>query len=570
MEELKQFVEEHGLQAGGSQTWEELSESGAAASTRLKRNRLYEKILKALEEKADLARAGEALGGRGGDASPPDRSTEGTTRTKTGTSAREGTHDPRALKFEPPSAAAAAAAAAALEVPAAPAAAARAAEAPARTAAAMAAAGGGPTTLVITHDNVKNSHPVNITQPKSERPKRIDWIMGALRKLKMRDPSLPFTIETKETSDAMTDALANQLAGFADPSAQPPTLRTSHSVEYLERSIVPSVQGVHTEAYLKRLATTCLQAPEEDGADAPFLEAGEAKDTPITRSSLSAALSAALSSCLAVDQVCDPATSFVNAFAVIRPPGHHAGAEGETAGPGAQGFDHASHAAAQSAVPAAFAFARPKCGDGECSNGFCLLNNAAIAARHALKEYKNAVQKVAIIDIDLHHGNGTEEIVRGWKDVMYVSLHGEGDGFYPETARTLQVEDRVVNVPFPEGTGPDAYLSGFDDVVPEAVRRFRPDLIIISCGFDAAIGDSPANPGGFLKLTAETYGQVTKRIVGLAQELCQGRLVSLLEGGYDYKNLQESAREHVTALMSVAGPTAVDDIAAAMGAVGIS
>ena len=102
-------------------------------------------------------------------------------------------------------------------------------------------------------------------------------------------------------------------------------------------------------------------------------------------------------------------------------------------------------------------------GTADCSQGFCLLNNAAIAARHALLCHAASIRRVAIVDIDLHHGNGTEEIVRGWTDVMYVSLHGVGDHtngqwFYPDTGTVLQVDERLVNVPLPRGTTSDAYL----------------------------------------------------------------------------------------------------------------
>ena len=243
---------------------------------------------------------------------------------------------------------------------------------------------------------------------------------------------------------------------------------------------------------------------------------------------------------------------------------HHAGANGPTVGP--KEFAQVSTQAAENAQPAAsysaeqpgsaaFKFANnPEPCDGmDCSQGFCLLNNAAIAARHALLCHPGRITKVAIVDIDLHHGNGTEEIVNSWSDVMYVSMHGVGDAasgnyFYPDTATALQESELLVNVPLPQGTTSEAYLEAFDRYVVPNVRRFNPDLILISCGFDACTGDSPAHPEGYLKLDPAAYSELTTRMTDLANECCEGRLVSLFEGGYKQKPLQQCARAHVATL----------------------
>ena len=123
-----------------------------------------------------------------------------------------------------------------------------------------------------------------------------------------------------------------------------------------------------------------------------------------------------------------------------------------------------------------------------------------------------------------------------------------GNYFYPDTATTLQEEPRLINVPLPQGTTPEAYLAAFDTHVVPGVRAFAPDLILISCGFDACAGDSPAHPDGYLQLDPNAYAELTRRMIELAAECSQGRLVSLFEGGYKQKPLAACARAHVASL----------------------
>ena len=157
------------------------------------------------------------------------------------------------------------------------------------------------------------------------------------------------------------------------------------------------------------------------------------------------------------------------------------------------------------------------------------------------------MKRVAIVDIDLHHGNGTEEIVRPWPEVLYASIHGVGEAFYPETATTLQKEPTVVNVPLERDSPADKYHAAVDDHVVPALREFGPDLLIVSCGFDAHRDDSPTLDG-FLRLSAEDYAAVTRRLAAVAAERCGGRLVSLLEGGYNLTALRACATAHVREL----------------------
>jgi len=200
-------------------------------------------------------------------------------------------------------------------------------------------------------------------------------------------------------------------------------------------------------------------------------------DTPASETSFEAALLSAGAAIEAVER---------SGFALTRPPGHHA--------------------------------------LRERAMGFCLLSNAAIAARYAQAEL--GLERVAILDWDVHHGNGTQAIVERDPTVLYVSLHQWP--FYPGTGGPTEQSETVLNVPMSEGSGDDEYLHAFDHTVTPALERFRPNLLIVSAGFDAHVDDPLAG----MRVTAEGFRELARRATAVAP-----RVAAVLEGGYNLATL---------------------------------
>lgn len=226
-------------------------------------------------------------------------------------------------------------------------------------------------------------------------------------------------------------------------------------------------------------------------------------DTTLSPGSFEAALRAAGGAVFAVDEVMGRRAS--NAFVATRPPGHHA----ETA----------------------------------TAMGFCLFNNAAIAARHA--QAVHGVERVAIMDFDVHHGNGTQDIFWSDPSVMYLSTHEMP--LYPGTGGALErgAYDQIVNAPLRAGDGGDQFREALETAILPRLRAFRPDLVIVSAGFDAHERDPLAN----LNLTEADFAWATSKLMDIADECADGRIVSVLEGGYDLEGLGRSVAAHVMALM---------------------
>ena len=226
-------------------------------------------------------------------------------------------------------------------------------------------------------------------------------------------------------------------------------------------------------------------------------------DTSMSPGSFEAALRAAGGAVHAVDEVVGGKAA--NAFVAVRPPGHHA----ETARP----------------------------------MGFCLFNNAAIAARYAQK--RHGLERTAIVDFDVHHGNGSQEIFWSDRTVMYSSTHQMP--LYPGTGAVSErgEHNTVVNAPLRPGDGGEKFREAMETRILPRLREFKPELIVISAGFDAHRRDPLAN----LQLVEEDFGWATRKLMEVADASAGGRVVSTLEGGYDLEGLANSVAAHVTALM---------------------
>ncbi len=194
---------------------------------------------------------------------------------------------------------------------------------------------------------------------------------------------------------------------------------------------------------------------------------------------------------------------------------------------------------------AAFVATRPPGHHAEPSRpmGFCLFNNAAVAAHHARARW--GLRRVAVVDFDVHHGNGTQAMFAADPDLFYGSSHQSP--CYPGTGRASErgVADNIVNAPLPPGSDGVAFRAAWRDVILPALDDFAPELLIVSAGFDAHAADPLAE----LQVETEDFAWLTSELVGVADRRCGGRIVSVLEGGYDLAALAQSVQVHVRALM---------------------
>jgi acetoin utilization deacetylase AcuC-like enzyme len=262
------------------------------------------------------------------------------------------------------------------------------------------------------------------------------------------------------------------------------------------KATVDEIASVHDLGYIASVEQNC--ADHNRNLDA---------DTVISQDSYNAALLSAGAGMTAIDQLVNGKIS--NAFCAVRPPGHHA--------------------------------------EQDRAMGFCLFNNVAIAARYAQKI--KALNKIFIFDWDVHHGNGTQHSFYNDPSVYYASAHQHP--FYPgsgaeEETGTGQGLGTTLNLPMDAYSDDEDYIAEVESRLIPEIQRYNPDLIIISAGFDAHKNDPLAQ----IQLTTECFGKMTELLMQVAQDVCSGRILSMLEGGYDYNALSDSVQLHMQTLLT--------------------
>lgn len=262
--------------------------------------------------------------------------------------------------------------------------------------------------------------------------------------------------------------------------------------EEAPRASVDAIARVHPMAHVEELLASM---PSKGIA---HIDA----DTAMSAGSGEAALRAAGAVCRAVDAVASGEAQ--NAFCAVRPPGHHA--------------------------------------EPQTPMGFCLFNNVAVGALYA--RAKHGLAKAAVIDFDVHHGNGTQAMFEANENLFYASTHQSP--LYPGTGEASETGvGNIVNVPLEQGADGTAFRAAYEEVILPALRVFDPDILLISAGFDGHADDPLAG----LNLTDPDYVWLTNELMDVAQNACEGRIVSTLEGGYDLSALARSASAHVATLM---------------------
>jgi acetoin utilization deacetylase AcuC-like enzyme len=290
--------------------------------------------------------------------------------------------------------------------------------------------------------------------------------------------------ENPNRCDAITNALSD--AGF------------DNQICYLKPKLAEDeeILACHTPEYIATVK-------RDVAAGRQMLSTG---DSPICKDSLNVALYAAGGVLSAIDAIFEGRIR--NAFCVVRPPGHHA--------------------------------------TRQRGMGFCIFNNVAVAARFAQRKYK--LSKVLIVDWDVHHGNGTQDIFYEDPTVFYFSTHQSpwypGTGAKEETGKG-KGEGYTLNCPFPAGAGRKEIVGAFREKLVSAAEWFKPDLVLISAGFDSRIGD----PLGRFRLTDEDFLELTNIMQDVAHKSAKGRLISVLEGGYNLEGLGQAAVAHVRGMV---------------------
>ncbi|MGC1375424.1 MAG: histone deacetylase [Anaerolineales bacterium] len=262
------------------------------------------------------------------------------------------------------------------------------------------------------------------------------------------------------------------------------------------------ISRVHSPGMIARLEQSCARGPGIIDHAPTYVTSTSFHDALLAAGATLAATRAVLRGDAA------------NAFAIVRPPGHHA--------------------------------------EPEQAMGFCLFNNVAIAAREALAL---GLERVAVVDFDVHHGNGTQ--AAAWKDERFGFLSTQQEGIYPGTGALEDAPHaigRIVNVPLPEDTGERGFALVAGKIYPSFIASFRPEMIFVSAGFDAHWSDPLAGLG----MTSQGYFVLAQALVALAQTFCGGKIVFVLEGGYDPKNVANGVQSVFAAMTGRAAPPVND------------
>ncbi|MAE62966.1 MAG: histone deacetylase [Phycisphaeraceae bacterium] len=259
------------------------------------------------------------------------------------------------------------------------------------------------------------------------------------------------------------------------------------------------VEAIHDRGYLGRLDRACAEGRA-------YIDDPDSAICAVSRDIAWLAAGGVLS---AVDAVMQGAVD--NAFCAVRPPGHHA--------------------------------------ERDRSMGFCLLNNIAVAAAHLVRAH--GVERVAVVDFDVHHGNGTQHVFEDRDDILFVSVHQDPRCLYPGTGfaserGTGRGVGFTLNVPMPPGCDDDAYRAAFEADVLPALAAFDPRFLLVSAGFDAA----EADPLAHQRVTREGFRWMAERLADVASDRCEGRCVCVMEGGYDLVALADGVEAVIRVLLS--------------------
>ncbi|MBB6428612.1 histone deacetylase family protein [Algisphaera agarilytica] len=265
-----------------------------------------------------------------------------------------------------------------------------------------------------------------------------------------------------------------------------------------EPATATQLQRLHPQDYIDRVHDACV-------AGLPYIDV---PDSAISEGSAEIAVLAAGGVLRATEAVMWGEVD--NAFCAIRPPGHHA--------------------------------------ERDRSMGFCLFGNVALAAESLITDH--GLERVAIVDFDVHHGNGTQHLLEHRGDILFVSVHEHPDHQYPGTGYEHETgigdgEGATLNVPLPPGSDDTAYRAAFDQTILPKIDAFAPQFVLFSAGFDAGTAD----PLGGMRLSTDGFIEITRKVRGLADRHAQGRIVSVLEGGYDLDALATGVCGHVSVLM---------------------